>query len=174
MRIIAGKYRHRMLDFPKDNPDLRPTKDMAKEALFSIIGARIKDARFLDLYAGVGSIGLEAVSRGARAAVFVDRDVRYIRANTQKLGCTNIRIYRNDAQRALSILQKKKEVFDIIFLDPPYRDGLFAVSACFGILRSGGLLIVETDTSTVPPPDAQIADERRYGSTRILFLEQKL
>jgi len=174
MRIIAGKYRHRLLDFPKDNPDLRPTKDMVKEALFSIIGARIAGARFLDLYAGVGSIGLEALSRGACEAVFIDRDPRYIYANVQKLGCSGVRIYRNDARRALSVLQKKKEIFDIIFLDPPYRDGLLAVSACFGILRPGGLLIAETDADTAPPPDARIIDERCYGAARILFLEQKL
>ncbi|GBR76654.1 16S rRNA (guanine(966)-N(2))-methyltransferase RsmD [Candidatus Termititenax persephonae] len=174
MRIIAGQYRHRLLDFPRHNSALRPTKDMVREALFSIIGARIVGARFLDLYAGTGALGLEAISRGAREAVFIDQDLQYARANVQKIGCRNARLYRNDARRALRILQTKQEAFDIIFLDPPYQDGLLAVSACFAILRPAGLLIAETaDEAARLPPDARIADERRYGSTKILFLERQ-
>jgi 16S rRNA (guanine(966)-N(2))-methyltransferase RsmD len=174
MRIIAGQYRHRLLDFPKDNPELRPTKDMVKEALFSIIGAHVVGAQFLDLYAGVGSIGLEAVSRGAREAVFIDQDTRYIQANIKKLGCANVRVYRNDVPRALKILAARKENFDIIFLDPPYQHGLLAVSACFAILKPAGLLIAETAADRAPEllPDIRIADERRYGSAKILFLEK--
>ncbi|MDR1997735.1 MAG: 16S rRNA (guanine(966)-N(2))-methyltransferase RsmD [Candidatus Margulisbacteria bacterium] len=174
MRIIAGKYRHRILDFPADRLELRPTKDMVKEAVFSIIGARITGAKFLDLYAGTGSIGLEAVSRGAREAVFIDQDTRYIAANVQKLGCANTRVYRNKTARALAILAAKKELFEIIYLDPPYAGGLFAVLACFAILVPGGLLIAETASKGAPPlpPAVKIADERRYGSTKILFLER--
>ena len=175
MRIIAGKYRHRLLDFPKNEPELRPTKDMLKEALFSIIGARITDAKFLDLYAGVGSIGLEALSRGAREAVFIDREVRYIHANVKKLGCANARIYRNKADRALEILAAKKEIFDIIYLDPPYQKGLLEVSLKniyrFGILKKDGLLIAETAKEHKLPPEFKLNDERRYGSAKILFLE---
>ncbi|GBR73042.1 16S rRNA (guanine(966)-N(2))-methyltransferase RsmD [Candidatus Termititenax aidoneus] len=174
MRIIAGQYKRRLLDFPKNNPDLRPTKDLVKEALFSIIGARVVGAQFLDLYAGVGSIGLEAVSRGAREVVFIDRDTRYIQANIKKLGCENTRVYRNDVPRALQILAARKENFEIIFLDPPYQQGLLAVSACFAILKPAGLLIAETAAVRTPelPPDARITDERCYGSAKILFLEK--
>ncbi|MDR2428464.1 MAG: 16S rRNA (guanine(966)-N(2))-methyltransferase RsmD [Candidatus Margulisbacteria bacterium] len=176
MRIIAGQYRHRLLDFPKDDPDLRPTKDMVKEALFSIIGARIANARFLDLYAGVGSIGLEAVSRGAREVVFVDQDTQFIRSNIKKLGCPNVRVYRNDVPRALKILAARQETFDLIFLDPPYQQGLFAVSACFAILKPAGLLIAETAAEQTPelPAAARVTDARRYGSAKILFLEKKI
>lgn len=175
MRIIAGKYRHRILDFPKNDPALRPTKDMAKEALFSIIGERIVDAVFLDLYAGVGSIGLEALSRGAREAVFIDQEVKYIYANAKKLGCTNARIYRNKVDRALEILSKKKELFDIIYLDPPYQKNLLEVSLKkiyrFAILKKTGLLIAETAREHKLPPEFKILDERKYGVTKILFLE---
>ncbi|MDR1324167.1 MAG: 16S rRNA (guanine(966)-N(2))-methyltransferase RsmD [Candidatus Margulisbacteria bacterium] len=174
MRVIAGQYRHRLLDFPKNSADVRPTKDMVKEALFSIIGGRVAGAQFLDLYAGVGSIGLEAVSRGAREAVFVDQDTQFIQRNIQKLGCLNVRVYRNDVPRALKILAARKENFEIIFLDPPYQQGLLAVSACFAILKPAGLLIAETAADRAPelPPDVHIADERRYGSAKILFLEK--
>ena len=176
MRIIAGQYKRRLLDFPKNDPDLRPTKDMVKEALFSIIGARIAGARFLDLYAGSGAIGLEAVSRGAREAVLVDQDTRFIRSNIKKLGCPNVRVYRSDVPRALKILASRAESFDLIFLDPPYRQGLLAVSACFAILNPAGLLIAETAADRAPelPPNARIQDERCYGSTKILFFEQKI
>jgi len=175
MRIIAGKYRRRILDFPKNKPELRPTKDILKEALFSIIGARITDANFLDLYAGIGSIGLEALSRGAREAVFIDQEVQYIQANVKKLGCENVRIYRNSADRALKILAAKKEIFDIIYLDPPYRKDLLEVSLKniyrFAILKKGGLLIAETAREHKLPPEFVIVDERCYGSSKILFLE---
>jgi 16S rRNA (guanine(966)-N(2))-methyltransferase RsmD len=117
MRIIAGQYRHRLLDFPKNNPALRPTKDMVQEALFSIIGARVDGARFLDLYAGSGSIGLEAASRGAREAVFIDQDTQFIRSNIKKLGCPNVQVYCSDVPRALKILAARAENFDLIFLD---------------------------------------------------------
>jgi 16S rRNA (guanine(966)-N(2))-methyltransferase RsmD len=175
MRIIAGQYKHRLLAFPKNDPDLRPTKDMVKEALFSIIGARVNGARFLDLYAGSGSIGLEAVSRGAREAVFVDQNTQFIRGNIQKLGCLNTRVYHSDVPRALKSLAAKTENFDIIFLDPPYRRGLLAVSACFAILNPAGLLIAETAADYTPelPPEVKIRDERRYGSAKLLFLEKK-
>ncbi|MDR2431790.1 MAG: 16S rRNA (guanine(966)-N(2))-methyltransferase RsmD [Candidatus Margulisbacteria bacterium] len=176
MRIIAGQYRRRLLDFPRNDPDLRPTKDLLKEALFSIIGARIVNAKFLDLFAGSGSIGLEALSRGAAEAVFIDQNVKYIYANIEKLGCANARVYRNKADRALEILGAKKENFEIIYLDPPYQKDLLAVSlknVCrFGILKKGGLLIAETARKCILPPEFKAADERIYGSAKIIFLEQ--
>jgi len=178
MRIIAGKYKRRQLLYPKDTPELRPTKDMVKEAVFSILHGRVDNSRFLDLCAGVGSIGLEALSRGAKEVVFIDRDPRYIYKNAEVLGCKEqIRIYKNDALRAIDILGKKQEQFELIYIDPPYALSVAQDSlnkpALIDILAPQGWIIVETAVSKVLVTTRySVVTEREYGSTKITILER--
>jgi 16S rRNA (guanine966-N2)-methyltransferase len=178
MRIISGKYKRRQLLYPKDKPELRPTKDMVKEALFSILHGRVENARFLDLCAGVGSIGLEALSRGAREVVFIDRDPYYIYKNAEVLGCKDqVRIYKQDALRAIDILSKKQEQFELIYIDPPYALSVAQDSLnkpqLIDILAPQGWIIVEAAVATVlATPGCTVVTERNYGSTKIIILER--
>ncbi len=176
MRIIAGKYKGRKLDYPKSKALLRPTKDMVKEALFSILGAKIQNAKFLDLCAGVGSIGFEALSRGAQKVCFIDTNPEYIFTNAKELGClAEVEIYKNDCTRAIEILAKRGEKFDIIYLDPPYKTDLAEVSlnklSRFDILNPQGLIVLETARDKQIVSEFQQVKERIYGQTKILIME---
>ena len=126
MRIIAGRFKGRRLDAIKGGT-VRPTSDRVKESIFSILGARVIDANFLDLCAGTGNIGLEALSRGANSATFIDRDYRSIRIIESNLrqcnlnrGGPEVQLIKLDVQRGLTSLAKRKACFDLIYLDPPY------------------------------------------------------
>lgn len=175
---MAGKYKRRQLLYPKDKPELRPTKDMVKEALFSILHGRVENSRFLDLFAGVGSIGLEALSRGAKEVVFIDREPFYIHKNAEALGCKDqVRIYKQDALRAIDILHKKQEKFDLIYVDPPYALKLAQNSLnkpeLIDILAPQGLIILETAVATVLDLTGyQVVSEREYGSTKLTIVER--
>jgi len=126
MRIIAGKFRSRQLKSLK-RLALRPTSDMLRETLFNILGPRVEGSRFLDLFAGTGALGIEAISRGAISAVFVENHpaaVRLIRENLASLEINvEARIIASSVSPALEKLQKEgAAVFDFIFLDPPYTN----------------------------------------------------
>jgi 16S rRNA (guanine(966)-N(2))-methyltransferase RsmD len=126
MRIIAGKFRSRQLKSLK-GLTLRPTSDMLRETFFNILGPRVEGSRFLDLFAGTGAIGIEAISRGAISAVFVENHpaaVRLIRENLASLEIkVEARIIASSVNPALEELQKERApVFDFIFLDPPYAN----------------------------------------------------
>ena len=127
MRIIAGDFRGRRLR-PPVGMSIRPTADRVREALFSILGLRVRGAEVLDLFAGTGALGLEALSRGASHAVFVDENpgaVAVIRANIDlcKAGERST-LLRLPAHRALEQLTASEKSFDLIFMDPPYGKGL--------------------------------------------------
>ena len=126
MRIVGGKYRHRLIVYPDDATHTRPTKDRVREAIFSAIGD-ITNYNVLDLYAGSGAMGIEALSRGASHCVFVDNSV--IAIKTIKENVTNLKIpneeyeiIKNRDLVALDLLQQK---FDLIILDPPYEEGQY-------------------------------------------------
>ena len=126
MRIIAGKFRSRQLKSLK-GLSLRPTSDMLRETLFNILGPRVQGSRFLDLFAGTGAVGIEAISRGAISAVFVENHpaaVRLIRENLASLEIkSEARIIATAAAPALEKLHKDRAAaFDFIFLDPPYAN----------------------------------------------------
>lgn len=161
MRVIAGKYRgHRLKALP--GLELRPTSDRLKEALFNVLAPRIEEARFLDCYAGSGAIGIEALSRGAREVVFVEKSARARKAIADNLErCrieTGYEIISGDAPAALKQLGAAERRFDIIFIDPPYRAGLYertieAVSE-HGLLEVDGVLIAEHHRKGVLPEAA--------------------
>ena len=131
MRIVGGKYRHRIIVYPDDANHTRPTKDRVREAIFSAIGD-ITNARVLDLYAGSGAMGIEALSRGATHAVFVD--ISPIAIKTIKENIANLKIDNNEYEviknkdvAAIEYLKEKGRPFDLIILDPPYEEGQYEV-----------------------------------------------
>lgn len=123
MRIISGKFKGRIIHtVPSTNT--RPTSDKIKEAIFHIMGPYFDGGHALDLFAGSGALGIEAISRGMESVTFIDRSneaIKTIKKNVQTLQIQDrSHIYRNDAMRALTILSRKNKKFDLIFLDPPY------------------------------------------------------
>ena len=151
MRVISGLFRSRQL---KGTPPagIRPTSDKLRETLFNVLGPAVEGSTFLDGFAGMGGVGIEAVSRGARLVYFVDRSRKgcaIVRENLASLGVTEgVRVMEAELRRALDLFEREGAVFDIVFLDPPYeRDTLYAESLlAFGsrpLLREGGVLVME-------------------------------
>ncbi|HEX8101963.1 MAG TPA: 16S rRNA (guanine(966)-N(2))-methyltransferase RsmD [Solirubrobacteraceae bacterium] len=170
--MIAGRYGGRRLTAPP-GAATRPTSDRVREALFSILGARVAGARVLDLFAGSGALGIEALSRGAAAATFVDAApaaIRAIRANLAALGI-EAEVTRADAFAALRSARAAARQYDLIFLDPPYRHserlapGL--TEAIAGLLAPGGSVVSESDRRAPLALELPLHDERRYGDTLI-------
>jgi 16S rRNA (guanine966-N2)-methyltransferase len=172
MRVVAGAYGGRRLAAP-DGSATRPTSDRVREALFSVLGTSVEGARVLDLFAGSGALGIEALSRGAASAVFVDRAPRAIgavRANLAALGI-DADVRRIEARAWLRTASARSEAYDLVFLDPPYRraaelgrefsEGLAAV------LAPGARVVTESDRRDPLELDLPVADERRYGDTVI-------
>ncbi len=152
MRIIAGTSRGRKLKAP---PGLhtRPITDMIKEALFNVWGEGIVGANFLDLFAGSGSVGIEALSRGAAKAIFIDNDpaaVRIIRENLAHCGFKEgFGVYRQDVFRALNMLNDKREKFDYIYVDPPFTndqifDNILTAINNIDIISRFGIVVIRT------------------------------
>ena len=179
MRIIAGEAKNRIIKTRKGF-DTRPTLESVKESLFSIIAPYIEGSIFLDLFSGSGSISLEAISRGAKRAVMIEKDgeaLKYIIENIDNLGFSDrCRAYKNDVIRAIEILGRKNEKFDIIFMDPPYQDNvtkkvLKAIDKAH-ILTEDGLIICEHHL--LEDLEDNIAsfrktDERKYNKKILTF-----
>lgn len=181
MRIIAGQAKGRTLKSVKGR-GTRPTLARARAALFDMLAADVKGARFLDLFAGVGAVGLEALSRGASEAVFVESSAKAcnaIRSNLRVLGLEDRgRVICSTVEQALSMLQRRGQVFDFVFLDPPYAQvnaaqrALESIGA--GILAEGGSAIWQHSARTAPPPRLGLlrrARSRRAGDTCLTFYE---
>jgi 16S rRNA (guanine966-N2)-methyltransferase len=173
MRIVAGSQKGRRIEAPK-GVVTRPTGDRVREALFSIVGS-VEGANVLDLFAGSGALGLEALSRGAAHAVFVERDARacrVIQENAAKLGLVDVtRIVRGDAVRALRDAAARGARYDLVLVDAPY-DEWATLEAPLGellpdVLADGGLLVVETSSKVEPGLPLALVTGRRYGSARI-------
>jgi 16S rRNA (guanine966-N2)-methyltransferase len=181
VRIIGGAFGGRRLRAPHGTAT-RPTSDRVREAVFNILGAPPDKARVLDLYAGAGAMGLEALSRGAESAVFVDRDAqaaRVVQENIDSLGVgEHARLYRSDALPALRKLAAAGERFAWVFIDPPYAsDEAPRALAALGepladLLDDGAVVIVEHDRRHAPDETFGAlarADQRRYGDTCVSF-----
>lgn len=167
LRIVGGQFRGRRLDVPAD-PRVRPTSDRVREAWMSIVQEALPGARVLDLYAGSGALGLEALSRGARAVEFVELSapsLAALRANITALGVEGrVTVHRGDALRFAARLQPA--AFDLAFADPPYtRDDASELIALFRQTPFARILAVEHPARTALPGD----DTRRYGDTAITF-----
>jgi len=181
MRIVGGRLGGRILAAPKSQA-IRPTSDRLRESLFNILAHRYGDplpgARVLDLFAGTGALGLEAMSHGAAFALFIDDGTEaraLMRQNVEALGLGGVtRIFRRDAARLGAV--HPNEPFGIVFLDPPYRKGLAEKSLVS--LRDGGwlapdaLVVVEeaADAGLAPPEGFADIERRRYDDTEFTFL----
>lgn len=182
--IIAGQYRRQKLLSPK-GPQTRPTASRLREALFNICQHQIDGASFLDIFAGSGAMGFEALSRGAQLAVFIDshpESITCIRSNAAQLKVEGqIQIFRGDAFAMLDLLEKKEKKFDLIYADPPYNaqysDKIIKWMDTHQLLTPGGLLFVEEDSRSEPQLDDLtrliLKDSRRFGQA-ILQKYQKI
>ena len=172
MRIVAGRWGGRRLTTPKGLAT-RPTSDRVREALFSILGDRVQDARVLDLFAGSGALGLEALSRGAGRATFVERApaaAAALRANVAALGA-DAEVVRADALRWLRAASAGERQYDLVFLDPPYRRaarlGARLSELLPAVLAPGAVVVAESDRRAPLELTIHATDERRYGDTLI-------
>lgn len=172
MRVITGTARGRKL-VTLEGEEVRPTTDRVKEAVFSIIQFQIEGRRFMDLFAGSGQMGIEALSRGASFAVFVDtrkEAVNAIKKNLNSTGLeTNARVLHMDA---ISFLEQKNDPFDLAFLDPPYRTGALqqALPEVAGLMNPGGMILCEHPVDDKLPDQAGafvMAKQYRYGKIMV-------
>jgi 16S rRNA (guanine966-N2)-methyltransferase len=172
VRVIAGTYGGRILKAPP-GAATRPTSDRVREALFSILGARVHEARVLDLFAGSGALGIEALSRGARAVTFVDDAapaIRAIKANLKTLDA-DAEVHRIDTLRFLAAASGNGAQYDLVFLDPPYRQAERLTrplsEALPAVLAPGAVAVAESDRRAPLALTLPLHDERRYGDTLI-------
>lgn len=171
MRIIAGAWRGRLIAAPKTDA-VRPTADRVREAWMSIVHGSLPDARVLDLCAGSGALGLEALSRGAQFVDFVESDPRTIRVlenNVTLLGAVaRCRIHNGDAAKFAE--GARAEPYDVAFGDPPYRQGLAVTLAKLWLAGPFATIFgVEHEARLAMPDGGSSADTRRYGATAITF-----
>jgi 16S rRNA (guanine966-N2)-methyltransferase len=180
MRVIAGTAGGIRLDVPKN--DIRPTMDRVKAAIFSSLADRIIGARVLDLFAGTGALGIEALSRGAAEAAFIDHNrsaVEVIERNLKKAGVSG-RVQKRDVFDFLK--RRSSKNYDIIFADPPYdraKSGdpftklLLTSSELAGMLDSDGIFVLEKMPAERLPPATlwNLIRDKTYGATEVLFLQ---
>lgn len=177
MRIISGKYKGKKIN-GFDIDGTRPTMDRVKESLFAMIQNNLKDSICLDLFAGTGSLGIEALSCGAKECYFVDNNIKVIKIleeNTKTI--ENSIIIKNDFVNALQYFSKQKIKFDIIFLDPPYKLNLINPSIKIildnNLLKENGLIICEYESEILNIGNTlNIYKERKYGSKKIVILKK--
>jgi 16S rRNA (guanine966-N2)-methyltransferase len=172
MRIIAGTHRGRRIAAPK-GALTRPTGDRVREALFNLVGP-VDGASVLDLYAGSGALGLEALSRGARRCVFVETDAAacaVIRRNLESLGLTGGLVDRRDALAVLRAEATARRLHDLVLLDPPYDRWAELEPRLAELLprvvSDAGMVVVETDARDEPTLPLDQVTTRRYGSARL-------
>lgn len=180
MRVIAGEARSLKLKTPPGD-EVRPTTDRIKETLFNILSPDIYGCDFLDMFAGSGAIGIEALSRGAESAVFVESARPSLACIEENLLHTKLKggiVYKSDAVSAVSRLYHEGKRFDIIFMDPPYNNQLeqkvLEQISQYDILKEDGLIIVEASAATefdyLDGLGMTIKREKSYGSNKHVFI----
>lgn len=193
MRVIAGTFRGRRLAAPKGKHLVRPTADRVKESVFSILQEQIVDANFLDLCAGTGSMGIEALSRGAKHVTFLERDRRCLEIIERNLHTCGLlaesqgryHLLRRDVMKGIAYLCKRSAIFEIIYFDPPYGVDLVGGSQLYttclprvaegSLLCVGGILLVEHARQVVLPDaigSLRRSRQARYGDTVVSFYEK--
>ena len=174
--MIAGSRKGQKLAAPR-GLDTRPTSDRVRENVFNLVGP-VDGARVLDLFAGSGALGIEALSRGATSAVFVERDpdaVRTIERNLDKLRLTGARVIHADALRAIAQEANAGAKYDLVLVDPPY--GMLTeiqprlARHLPSLVAADGVLVMETDSRTEPELPLAVRTSRKYGQTRVTLFE---
>lgn len=184
MRVIGGNARGRHLKVPKGQR-VRPTAGKVKQSLFNILPHDLSGAKILDLFAGTGNVSIEALSRGAAEAMLVDSSVqsgKAIRENLRRLRLTDrTRVWIMPVTRAVRLLARRGEIFDAIFLDPPYENNwvgsTLKLIARGGLLRETGVLVAEHSVREQLEPrynSLVLYDQRRYGSTLLSFFHRQM
>ncbi|HNV87193.1 MAG TPA: 16S rRNA (guanine(966)-N(2))-methyltransferase RsmD [Candidatus Omnitrophota bacterium] len=178
MRVIAGALKGRKLSFPKTR-EIRPATDRVKETIFNVLGQDLTGLAVLDLFAGVGSLGIEALSRGARRATFAESNplaADYIEKNLNALGlASRAQILKTSAEKAIQMISGRDEKYDIIFIDPPYSKGFVKNTLLHldqsDILSPHGWLVIEHIKHETPPAiaTASLYRTNKYGVTRLSF-----
>jgi 16S rRNA (guanine966-N2)-methyltransferase len=173
MRIVGGNAKGRRLKVSKKGT--RPTKGIVREAIFNIVHPFVHNSRVLDIFAGSGALGIEALSRGAQYCVFIEKKAKALTDNIAKLSMDkNTCVIRADFRSGLSNL--KGQQFDLIFCDPPYRknyvEKVITIVAKQQLLRKNGVIIAEhaPEESFTIPRDYSIYKQKRYGDTCVTFL----
>lgn len=180
MRIIAGLHKGRRLKPIKGNK-IRPTTDRVREAIFSVLAERLAEASVLDLFCGSGALGIEALSRGASHATFVDKDfdaVKLVKSNLELVDeFSRSTILKGDVFRICERLGREAVSFDVIFADPPYKtefhDALVELVAANKLLAPGGVFVYETRPQfelTAPQGNFRETKIKNYGDTKVWFL----
>ena len=185
MRVISGKARGTKLN-SIDSLNTRPTLDRVKESLFNIIQNKIPDSTVLDLFAGSGALGIECISRGCKKAYFCENSkmaAEMVKTNLNKTRFNDYsEIYIQDYKKTLNILKSKNLKFDLIFIDPPYKEDI-AVEVVkqilsLDLLADNGIIIIETDEikreeEELKELDVEVYDLRKYGRVYLIFLNRK-
>jgi 16S rRNA (guanine(966)-N(2))-methyltransferase RsmD len=183
MRIITGAARGCKLKAPK-GLNTRPTTDRVKEAIFNILGARTREAKILDIFAGTGALGLEALSRGGSHAMFIDLSGESIRVIKDNAAHTKLdgrsEIVRADVFLLLERLKRRGEKFTLVFCDPPYNKGLaqrvLEIFSDGSLLEDLGVLVIEHDKNDALPTEFAgalfHARSEKYGATMVSFYQQ--
>lgn len=179
MRVIAGRVKGARLEAKA--PGVRPTSARVRSALFSALGPeRLEGARVLDLYAGAGALGIEALSRGAAFARFVERDRRQCAAIRKTLHAAGLQDQAAvSCATVMKYLQATDETFDLAIADPPYAaaeaDEALSAIASGGLVRTGGRIVFEhaARTAAPEPPGLALLSNRRYGDTALSFYEPR-
>jgi 16S rRNA (guanine966-N2)-methyltransferase len=175
MRVIAGRLGGRRLKAPRGRRVTRPTSDRVREALFAMLGD-LAGASVLDLFAGTGALGIEALSRGAGSVVFVERHAGALRTLSENLAAlgiesTQAQVRRGDALGALQSARGREETYDLVFIDPPYRQshewGPELSAVLLSLLRPAARVVVESDRRAPLELGMEVEQERRYGDTLI-------
>jgi 16S rRNA (guanine(966)-N(2))-methyltransferase RsmD len=184
MRIISGVSKGRRLARPK-SLIIRPTSDRVKESIFNLLGNEVEGGVVLDLFAGTGNLGIEALSRGAKKALFVEKGrqaLRLIQTNLAQIGMEDrSEILPQDVNRAIGILNQRGESFDLILMDPPYEKGLIQRTLLklnsHRIYHEDSILVVEHDRREPIPEKVEgwtLTRQRKIGDTLISFLIPRL
>jgi 16S rRNA (guanine966-N2)-methyltransferase len=176
MRIVGGRDKGRRIKVSRQG--IRPTKALVREAIFNIIRKRICDAEILDIFAGSGALGIEAVSRGAKSCVFVEKKPKILLLNIQNLSLmNNTEVIKSDFRAGCRRVKGKK--FDVIFLDPPYNRNYvqqtIKLISQYSLLKEDGIIVAEhcTEEEFDVPENLSKIKERSYGDTAVTFIGTK-
>jgi len=176
MRVVGGLYRHRELLMPKGDAT-RPTKDMVKEAFFSAISFYINNSVILDLFAGSGALGIEAISRGAKECYFVDKDneaIKCINKNLYNLKINSSHVINLDYIEAIKSLSNQNIKFDLLIIDPPYKmnnyQEILDVLEKHLLINNNAVIVLESDNELILKGNYKKTKNYKYGKTFITIL----
>lgn len=177
MRVVGGIYKHRLITYPNDVAHIRPTKDRIREAIFSAVGD-ISGFKGLDLYSGSGAMGIEGLSRGCSSMVFVDNNktaIEVTKNNLKSLDILNAEVLFKNDFAALEQFKNENRVFDIVFLDPPYKEGKYEEIVSYlldnCLFANHGVMVLESDRD-IKIDESLFNNVRRYkyGEIKVMIL----